>query len=106
MYMVLNISCLLYYRRHRRGEYRRLLHGVVPILGILVFIPGFFAAAGLPIFDFIPRLPYPISLAGLIMGIWMVLGLVYLAYATMRAPERIRATATVLDEVPEPSPAT
>ena len=102
MYMVLNLACLMYYRRERPGEFKVLLHGVVPILGILVFIPGFFAAAGLPIFKFIPRLPYPISLAGLIMGLWMVLGVVYLVYAMVRSPERIRATATVLDEEPGP----
>jgi amino acid transporter len=98
MYMVLNIACLVYYSRHQRGEFNVVVHGVLPILGVLVFIPAFFAGAGLPVFSFIPRLPYPISLAGLIMGIWMVLGVIYLIYLYASDPARIRATEQVFEE--------
>jgi len=102
MYMVLNISCSAYYLRHERDEFNPLKHLVIPILGVLVFIPAFFAGAGIPVFSFIPRLPKPISYAGLIMGIWMLLGVVYLVYLSMRDRERLRATERVfLDEGPE-----
>jgi amino acid transporter len=102
MYMILNISCIAYYWRHQRGEFNPLLHVVIPVLGVLVFIPAFFAGAGLPVFSFIPRLPYPISLAGLIMGSWMILGIVYLVYLSVRDRDRIRATERVfLEEDPE-----
>jgi hypothetical protein len=54
------------------------------------------------VFSFIPRLPYPISLAGLIMGSWMILGVVYLVYLSIRDRDRIRATERVfLEEDPE-----
>ena len=102
MYMILNISCIAYYRRHQRQEFNPLLHVVIPLLGVLVFIPAFFAGAGLPVFSFIPRLPYPISLAGLIMGSWMVIGLVYLVVLTVSNRDRLRATEQVfLEEDPE-----
>jgi amino acid transporter len=98
MYMICNISCIAYYRRHQPGEFNWLLHGLVPVLGVVVFIPAFFAASGVPVFSFIPRLPYPISLAGLIMGIWMIVGLVYLAITYSRNRERVLATQQVLAE--------
>ena len=98
MYMLLNISCAAYYSRQQRDEFKPLLHLVVPILGVLAFIPAFFAAAGIPIFSFIPRLPYPISLAGMIMGIWMFLGLIYLVYLSMQDRDRLRATQQVFAE--------
>jgi amino acid transporter len=102
MYMICNIACLVYYWRRQRGEFNVLLHGVIPILGVLAFIPAFFAGAGLPVFSFIPRLPHPISLAGLIMGSWMVLGVVYLVVLYVRDPARVRATDRVfLEEDPE-----
>jgi hypothetical protein len=102
MYMILNVSCIAYYRRHQRQEFNVLLHVIIPVLGVLVFIPAFFAGAGLPVFSFIPRLPYPISLAGLIMGSWMIFGVVYLVYLSVRDRDRIRATERVfLEEDPE-----
>ncbi len=57
MYMLLNISCSAYYPRHERDEFNPLKHLVIPILGVLAFIPAFFAGAGIPVFSFIPRLP-------------------------------------------------
>jgi amino acid transporter len=101
MYMICNLSCLVYYRRQRRDEFNWFVHGVVPILGILVFVPAWFAASGIPIFSFIPRLTYPISLSGIVIGVWMALGVIYLVYASKRRPERVRSTADVFEEEPE-----
>ena len=98
MYMICNLSCLVYYRRQRPDEFNWLVHGVIPVLGILVFVPAWFAAAGVPIFKFIPRLTYPISLSGIVIGVWMVLGLIYLVITMRSAPQRIRATAHVFEE--------
>jgi amino acid transporter len=107
IYIVVNLSSLLYYARKRKDEFNWLLHGVVPIVGILFFIPAEFAAAGVPVFKFIPQLTSPLSYAGLVAGIWMLVGLVYLIYLYNRNPQRVADTGRVfLDEgAPSTAPA-
>jgi amino acid transporter len=102
IYMLVNISCLLYYWRYERSEFNWLLHGVVPIAGILVFIPAFLTAAGITVFDFVGELPSPISYAGPVAAIWMVIGIVYLIYLYSTNPQRVADTGRVfLDETVE-----
>ena len=75
-------------------------NGLVPILGILAFVPGFLVAIGVggSIFDFISPLPYPFSVVGPVVGIWYLIGIVYLIYLYSKAPERVRDTAKVFIE--------
>ena len=70
IYMTVNLACLLYYAREQRSEFNWFLHGVIPILGILAFIPAFLVAIGVggSIFDFISPLPYPFSVVGPVVG--------------------------------------
>jgi amino acid transporter len=39
IYMVFNLSCIFFYLRRQRSEFNVLLHAVIPVLGILAFIP-------------------------------------------------------------------
>jgi amino acid transporter len=103
IYIVVNLSSLFYYARKRPGEFHWFLHGVVPILGVLAFIPAEFAGAGLPVFKFIPRLTYPLSRAGLVAGIWMAIGLIYLVYLYRANPQRISDTGRVFLDEEEPA---
>ena len=91
IYMVFNLSCLLFYLRRRRGEFNVLLHAVIPVLGILAFIPAWLTALGIgsSFLKFVTPLSYPSSKTGLIIGIWYVIGLVVLAYLYARHPERL-----------------
>ena len=98
MYILLNIACLLYYLRFQRDEFNIVRHGILPILGALAFIPAFFAGAGIPAFDFIGTFPKPLSYAGPIAAIWMVIGLVYLVVLNRLSPQRILETKRVFDE--------
>ncbi len=68
IYMVVNLSCLVFYLRERRGQFNLLLHGLIPVLGIAAFVPAFLTAVGIQAFDFISALPYPISLVGPVVG--------------------------------------
>ena len=67
---------------------------MVPVLGILIFIPVLLAAFGI---DFgglgISGLTYPANLAPWAVIVWLVLGVLLFIYLAMRAPERIQATA-------------
>ncbi|MBO0846108.1 MAG: APC family permease [Nocardioides sp.] len=98
MYILLNIACLTYFLRFRRDEFNVVRHGLLPILGALAFIPAFFAGAGIPAFSFISSLPAPLSYAGPVAAIWMVIGLGYLVVLNIRTPQRIAETKLVFDE--------
>jgi hypothetical protein len=67
-------------------------------VGIVVFIPAWLTAVGIPAFSFINRLAYPLSWAGIVVAVWYVLGVIYLLYLQARAPERVRDTARVFEE--------
>jgi len=98
IYMVVNLACLVFYLREGRAEFNPLLHGLVPILGILAFLPAFLTAVGIKAFDFVNALPYPISLVGPVVGIWYAIGLVYLVVLLTTRPERLRETGRVFEE--------
>jgi hypothetical protein len=98
IYMVVNLSCLVFYLRERRGQFNLLLHGLIPPLGIAAFVPAFLTAVGIQVFDFISALPYPISLVGPVVGIWYAIGLVYLIVLAARRPDRLRDTGKVFVE--------
>jgi len=100
IYMVVNLACLVYFLREGRAEFNPLLHGLVPILGIVAFLPAFLTAVGIQAFDFISALPYPISLVGPVVGIWYAIGLVYLVVLMRSQPERLRETGRVFMEEP------
>jgi amino acid transporter len=98
MYILLNIACLMYFLRFRRDEFNVVRHAILPVLGALAFIPAFFAGAGIPAFSFISSLPSPLSYAGPVAGIWMVIGVFYLIALNRRDPDRILQTKRVFDE--------
>jgi amino acid transporter len=100
-YIVANAACLGYFLRRRRAELNVFLHVVVPVLGILAFVPAWLTAAGLPVFSFVSELSPPISYAGPAVAVWMVLGLGYVLWLRARHPERVADVARVhLDEEP------
>jgi amino acid transporter len=98
IYMVVNLSCLVFYLREGRAEFNPLLHGVIPVLGIVAFVPAFLTAVGIQAFDFISALPYPISLVGPVVGIWYLIGVVFLVVLVTTRPERLRETGRVFVE--------
>jgi amino acid transporter len=112
IYVVFDLSCLLYYLRRRRGEFNVALHAVIPVLGIAAFIPAWLTALGIgsSFLKFVTPLSYPASEAGLAIGIWYGVGLVVLAYLYLRHPERLpqmkRVFADELPVQPTPSPGT
>src|SRR5579864_3965004 len=63
IYMVFNLSCLMYYARRARPEFNWLLHGIIPVLGIVAFLPAWFTAMGIggSVLKFVAPLPYPLS---------------------------------------------
>lgn len=102
IYMIFNLSCVLFYLRRKRSEFNWLLHLVVPVLGIVAFIPAWFTALGIgkSIFKFVAPLSYPVSETGLAIGIWFVIGLVLLAYQYTRHSSRLPEMRRVFGDEP------
>jgi amino acid transporter len=103
IYMIFNLSCMLFYLRRQRSEFNILLHAVIPILGIIAFIPAFLTALGLgsSFLKFVTPLTYPSSETGLAIGIWFVIGIVVLVYLAVRHPARLPEMKRVFADEPE-----
>jgi amino acid transporter len=103
IYIAVNAACIAYYWRFQRQEASVWMHGVIPILGILAFIPAFFTAMGLPILpgNFIGRLPHPLNKAGIALLVGFAVGVLYLIYLYVTNPGRIQETGRIFIE-PEP----
>jgi len=84
IYIALNLACVGFYLRERRSEFNVVRHLIVPVLGVLAFIPAIMAALGIGegVLPFITALPYPLNLAGPVVAGWLGLGLLYLLYLT------------------------
>ena len=105
IYMVFNLSCILFYLRRRRDEFNVLMHLVIPVVGIVAFIPAFLTALGIghSFLKFVTPLSYPSSEAGLAIGIWYVVGVVVLVYLYVRHPARLPEMKRVFADEPEPA---
>jgi amino acid transporter len=99
IYILTNLSNLVFFWREQRSELNLIWNVVVPIVGTLIFIPVLLAAFGI---DFgglgITALTAPANAAPWIVLVWLVLGAVVFAYLTARSPGRIQETATTFIE--------
>jgi amino acid transporter len=88
VYILMNVACIGYFARRRSG-FNVVSHLVIPVLGVVVFVPAWLSAAGLPVFHFIAPLTPPLSYMGPAVGVWMVLGLIYLIFLYRSDPQRV-----------------
>jgi amino acid transporter len=100
IYIAVNIACIVFYRRERPEEFSFGKHLIVPLVGIAMFVPAWLTAVGIPAFKFIAELDYPFSLAGPIVAIWYLIGIVYMGYLMANARDRINDTGKVFIEEP------
>jgi amino acid transporter len=102
IYMIFNLSCILFYARQARSEFNWLLHLILPVIGIVAFVPAWFTDLGIgkSIFKFVAPLTYPSSETGLAIGIWFVIGLALLAYMYARHPSRLPQMRRVFADEP------
>lgn len=95
IYILVNVACIAYFWREQRSEFNIIKHGLVPLLGIVLFVPGFFAALGIQVFSFVGALTYPLNLAAYVIIAWYALGLILAIYIGVKHPHRITSTAKV-----------
>jgi len=87
------VACLavpVYYYRFYRGEFRVVLHLIIPVAGAILFLfPIYFSVVPLP--------SYPVVLAPFIALGWLVLGFVMLGVLRRKRPQALNNATTVLD---------
>jgi hypothetical protein len=59
IYIAVNLACISFFWRERRSEFNVIKHLLFPVLGIVLFVPAFFADLGIKLFSFISPLTYP-----------------------------------------------
>ena len=98
VYMLTNLACIGYFTKHRREDRHPVIHILVPVVGFIFLIPGFFNAAGItgvPGLKFIVSLASPLTYGAYAMGIWMIAGLIALLYLKNKNPKAIDEVATI-----------
>ncbi len=99
IYILTNLSNLVFYLREHREELNPIWNVVVPVLGIIIFIPVLLASFGINFFGLgIVGLVAPASYAPWVVLAWLVLGAVLYFYLSARSPAAIRETATTFVE--------
>jgi amino acid transporter len=99
IYILTNVSNLVFYVREQRAELNVIWNVIVPIVGTVIFIPVLLAAFGI---DFaglgISALTAPANAAPWVVLIWLVLGVIVFIGLSVRSPGRIQETATTFVE--------
>ncbi len=99
IYILTNLSNIVFYMREHRDELNPIWNVVVPVLGIVIFIPVLLASFGINFFGLgIVGLVAPASYAPWVVLAWLVLGAVLYFYLSARSPAAIRETATTFVE--------
>lgn len=89
VYFLAQLACIAFFRR--QNAFHALWHGVVPLAAMAVIVYLFIKSA-------FPTPPHPLNLAIWIVIGWAVLGLVVVAWVSVRAPARFARMAQILGE--------
>lgn len=93
MYIAVNVAAIGFYLRERRDEFNVVKHLVIPVLGVLAMIPAFLGVLGgvtLPILGTtVPPLAEPFNLVPIIVGVWLVVGVVLYFVVRSSRPDAI-----------------
>jgi amino acid transporter len=99
IYILTNVSNLVFFWREHRDELNWIWNFVVPIVGTVIFIPVLLAAFGIEFLGLgITPLSAPANAAPWIVLVWLLLGAIVFGYLSSRSPGRIQETATTFLE--------
>lgn len=91
VYMASCISVPVFYLREHREEFRIVRHVLVPAIPFLVLLVVIY-------FQFVPPPASPLNLAGPIVALWFVLGLIIVAVLGIRSPAALAHSNDVFAE--------
>jgi amino acid transporter len=93
IYILMNAACIGYFARQR--ALHPVSHILIPVLGIIAFVPAWLTSAGIKAFSFVAPLSAPVSYMGPAVGVWMILGIGYLIFLYRTAPDRVTEVGLV-----------
>ena len=91
IYIVMNLACIGFFARSPNHRFNYVSHLIVPLLGIVAFVPAWCAGAGIKIagVKWIVPLGPPYSYMGPAIAVWMGVGVLYLIYLYLRDRQRV-----------------
>jgi hypothetical protein len=99
VYIAVCVSTIVSYLRERRDQFNVLLHGVFPVLAILILLAPLY-------YQFAPLPAYPVRLGNYLALIWIVLGFAALGLAAVQRPQAIAQAEEVFVEDENVAPET
>jgi len=94
IYILMNAACIGFFARRGSG-FNPLLHLIIPVLGIITFVPAWLTSAGIDVFSFIAPLSPPYSYMGPGVAVFMIIGVIYLIYLYRAHPQRVEEVGLV-----------
>jgi amino acid transporter len=95
VYILMNAACIGFFAR-RGHRFNPWLHGVIPVLGIIFFVPAWLTAAGIDVDrKYITPFAPPVSYMGPGVAGFMIIGVIYLIYLYRRHPQRVEEVGLV-----------
>jgi predicted ABC-type exoprotein transport system permease subunit len=91
VYMMVSLACMVFYLRERRDQFNVLLHGVFPVLAILILLAPLY-------YQFAPLPDYPVRLGNYFAIAWILLGFLALGLAASQRPQAIAQAEEVFVE--------
>jgi amino acid transporter len=102
MYIAVNVACIGYFLGQGRSEFNPLKHILVPVLGAVAMVIGFLSAFGgvsIPIINLdLPPLPAPYNYAPILVGAWMLVGVILYFVLRARSPEAVSELGAAVAE--------
>jgi amino acid transporter len=102
MYIAVNLAAIGYYLGEGRADFNPLLHVVVPIIGVILLIPAFLGVLGgltIPILNIeLPPLASPFDVVPLLVGIWMLVGIVLYFVLRSSRGDTIKRVGDIVSE--------
>jgi hypothetical protein len=77
--------------RRTKASYNVVLHGVLPLLGAVIFGAAFYGSV-------YPQPPFPLNLTPYITAIWLVIGVVAVLTLRSRNPAAVGRIGSILGE--------
>jgi amino acid transporter len=90
VYIALCLGAIPYFRRESR-RFNPLIHGLVPIIGAVIFAAAWYGSV-------YPVPPAPINATPYVVAAWLIIGIVFVVWLSNRRPEAIERIGSILGE--------
>jgi amino acid transporter len=102
MYIAVNLAAIGYYLGEGRADFNPFMHVVVPVIGVILLIPAFLGVLGgltIPILNIeLAPLASPFDVVPLLVGLWMVAGIVLYFVLRSSRPDTIQRVGDIVSE--------